>query len=170
MTVPLSLLTDLCLSSTHRNMSGLLTNQRWVKDRNKSFLHSSFNCQRAIFVVWLARLQSSNRCGQGLRLVSRNAHSIPHSPCVCKGGLKKFFIFLKVVTVAGFEPASHALKVRCRTTLLHRVEIVKRQTLDLWFIHCPQRETRQDKRSLSLSHAHCWASSFNSVLKDQVAH
>ena len=53
-------------------------------------------------------------------------HTVYHiHPAFVNGGLKSFFIFLKVVTVAGFEPASHALKVRCRTTLLHRVEIVK---------------------------------------------
>ena len=159
MTVPLSLLTDLCLSSTHRNMSGLLTNQRWVKDRNKSFLHSSFN------------YQSSNRCGQGASLVSRNAHSISHSPCVCKGWSGKVFHFLE----SGHGDGTRTRISRIKSPLQNRfcytvLKSLKRLTLDLWFIHCPQRETRPDKRSLSLSHAHCWASSFNSVLKDQVAH
>ena len=64
---------------------------------------------------------------------NRNASIIPHSLCVCKGGMESFSFF------STHRKSSNHL------------------TLDLWFIVIRGRLV-QTKLSLSLSHAHYWAS------------
>ena len=125
-----------------------------MKNRNKSFLHHS-----------IVKVQIVASKVQAL-FFSQHIHYTTF-PSPTQGGLEKFFENPQNGRCDWYCPSFPDLKrIVPNFPAPHRVEIVERLTLDLWFIQHPQRETCPDKRSLSLSHAHCWASSFNSVVKE----